>query len=197
MKKPFSQACENNKDPILQKLLPFFADVTQVLEIGSGTGQHAVHFANAMPTLEWQTSDLAYNHDGIISWCKEVNLSNLKLPVVLDLNMDTWPISGAPAMYTANTLHIVSTKLVKQFFVGVAKHLALNGKLAVYGPFNYQGEFTSQSNAQFDAFLKERDPESGIRDFEWICELAEGTGLTLVTDHAMPANNRLLFFKRQ
>ncbi|OCQ19180.1 methylase [Pseudoalteromonas luteoviolacea] len=196
MTKPFSQACENNKDPILQKLAPFLADVAQVLEIGSGTGQHAVHFANAMPNLKWQTSDLRHNHDGIISWCEEANLTNLTLPVELDLNVDSWPVTDIPAIYTANTLHIVSMTLVEQFFKGVTAHLAAAGKLAIYGPFNYQGNFTSPSNAEFDAFLKMRDPQSGIRDFEWICELAEQAGLALVQDHAMPANNRLLLFKR-
>ncbi|MCF2858527.1 class I SAM-dependent methyltransferase [Pseudoalteromonas sp. SMS1] len=197
MTKPFSQACENNKDPILQKLRPFFADAAYVLEIGSGTGQHAVHFAASMPSLQWQTSDLAHNHDGITCWCKEASLSNLKLPLVLDLNMAHWPITEVPAIYTANTLHIVSTRLVARFFTGVSQHLAPHGKLAIYGPFNYHGQFTSQSNAQFDTFLKTRDPDSGIRDIEWICELAAAAELTLVTDHAMPANNRLLFFKRQ
>ncbi|KZN46545.1 DUF938 domain-containing protein [Pseudoalteromonas luteoviolacea] len=196
MTKPFSQACENNKDPILQKLAPFLFGATQVLEIGSGTGQHAVHFAQALPTLIWQTSDLRHNHGGIVSWCEEADLTNLRLPLELDLNIESWPLENIPVIYTANTLHIVSAKLVEQFFKGVAAHLAVTGKLAIYGPFNYRGDFTSQSNAEFDAFLKMRDPKSGIRDFEWICELAQKAGLALVHDHAMPANNRLLLFKR-
>ncbi|KZN47724.1 DUF938 domain-containing protein [Pseudoalteromonas luteoviolacea] len=196
MTKPYSQACENNKGPILAHLGPFIGEMQSVLEVGSGTGQHAVHFAKALPHVIWQTADLPCNHEGIISWCEEAALDNLRLPLALDLNQQ-WPVAKVPVIYTANTLHIISKALVERFFSGVERHLDTDGKVIIYGPFNYQGAFTSQSNAQFDAFLKSRDPHSGIRDIEWIMALATAAGLKLVADHAMPANNRLLCFKRQ
>ncbi|MDK2597710.1 DUF938 domain-containing protein [Pseudoalteromonas obscura] len=193
MTKPFSQACENNKDPILALLAPFISNISSVLEVGSGTGQHAVHFAQALPEVVWQTSDLACNHAGITQWCDEAQLDNLRRPITLDLTQH-WPVEQVPAIYTANTFHIVSPQLVVRFFEGVKRHLSPHGKVVIYGPFNYQGQYTSVSNAEFDAFLKSRDPNSGIRDIEWIVDLAQAAGLELEADHAMPANNRLLCF---
>ena len=194
--KPFSQACENNKDPILFELKHYLAEVDEVLEIGSGTGQHSVYFAAHLPHLQWYTSDLAEHHPGILAWHQEAALANLHPPLVLDLN-DPWPINTVDAIFTANTLHIVSPDLVRRFFKGLEKHLKPEGLLCIYGPFNYQGQFTSESNQRFDSFLKERDPQSGIRDFELIEDLAAQAGLHLLKDIAMPANNRLLIFKRQ
>lgn len=196
MEKPFSQACENNKHPILMHLKTAFAEAENVLEIGSGTGQHAVYFAPNLAHLDWQTADLPVNHAGIKQWLSEYPSPNLKSPLSLDL-AKPWPIGIVDAIYTANTLHIVSAELVEQFFHGVKQHLTSKGTLVVYGPFNYDGQFTSQSNAEFDQFLKARNPSSGIRDFEWINKLASHAELTLIDDHAMPANNRLLVFKRQ
>lgn len=194
--KSFSQACENNKDPILSKLKVYLADVSEVLEIGSGTGQHSVYFAANLPHLQWYTSDLPEHHQGILAWHQEAGLENLHPPVKLDLN-DPWPINTVDAIFTANTLHIISLQLVKRFFEGVGKHLRQQGQLCIYGPFNYQGQFTSESNQRFDSFLKQRDPQSGIRDAELIEDLAAQAGLHLLKDIAMPANNRLLIFKRQ
>ncbi len=191
--KPYSQACENNKQPILAVLSQTFANAKDVLEVGSGTGQHAVFFAANLPHLHWHTSDLAINHDGINAWIDALPSNNLHRPLTLDLNTP-WPVADIDAIYSANTLHIISKLLVARFFEGVAKHLAINGKLCVYGPFNYQGAYTSESNAQFDMWLKERDANSGIRDIEWILTLAEQAGLNLLADHTMPANNRLLTF---
>ena len=196
MNKPYSQACDNNKQPIFQVLKQLLSNSKQLLEIGSGTGQHAVHFAQQLPQLTWQTSDVAINHPGINQWLDQAELSNLQRPLLLDLNQP-WPIEQVDSIFSANTLHIVSWPLVKKFFSGVANHLASDGILCVYGPFNYQGNFTSQSNANFDLWLKSRDPDSGIRDIEHIEQLATAAGLTLIDDHAMPANNRLLVFKRQ
>lgn len=193
MTKPHSQACDNNKQPILDKLLPLLSNRHAVLEIGSGTGQHAVHFAAAMPYLTWQTSDLAVNHDGIVQWISESGLTNVKAPLSLDLNQP-WPVTNIDVLYTANTLHIVSKSLVKNFFNQIKQNLANQGLVIIYGPFNYAGKFTSDSNASFDAWLKERDSQSGIRDIEWIIELAKEANLQLLNDDEMPANNRLLSF---
>lgn len=193
MTKPHSQACDNNKQPILDKLLPLLNNRHSVLEIGSGTGQHAVHFAAAMPHLTWQTSDLAVNHDGIRQWISESGLTNVKEPLSLDLSQP-WPVTNIDVLYTANTLHIVSISLVKAFFNQIKQNLANQGLVIIYGPFNYAGKFTSDSNASFDTWLKERDSQSGIRDIEWIFELAKEANLQLVNDDEMPANNRLLSF---
>jgi len=196
MIKPFSQACENNKGPILEVLKTAFNKTRIVLEIGSGTGQHSVFFAKNLPHLQWYTSDRCINHEGINLWLDEANLTNLHAPLELDLNY-AWPVNNVDAIYTANTFHIVSWQLVEQFFKGVAMHLANQGVVCIYGPFKYQGQFTSASNEEFDRFLTQRDPLSGIRDFEAIEQLAVQASLTLISDTAMPANNQLLVFKRQ
>lgn len=196
MTKPFSQACENNKAPILSELKHYLSSVPDVLEVGSGTGQHSVYFAEHLPHLHWYTSDLAIHHQGIMQWHQDAQLANLHPPLVLDLN-DPWPVQTVSAIYTANTLHIVSLPLVRHFFEGVNEHLATAGVLCIYGPFKYQGHFTSESNQRFDAFLKQQDPQSGIRDFEMIQQLAKQADLSLEQDIAMPANNQLLIFKRQ
>ena len=195
MMKPFSQACENNKAPILAHLKTYYSGVSEVLEIGSGTGQHSVYFAEHLPYLTWQTSDLAIHHSGILQWHQEAKLSNLYPPLLLDLNKP-WPVQNVAAIFTANTLHIVSESLVERFFEGVKEHLSTDGILCIYGPFKYQGHFTSESNQRFEAFLKQQDVQSGIRDYEWIEQLAHRAGLTLIEDIPMPANNQLLIFKR-
>lgn len=195
MNKPFSQACENNKPFILPVISQAFSQYKTVLEVGSGTGQHAVYFASNMPWLTWQTSDVIANHQGINQWIKQYPATNLRAPIELDLN-NNWPINNVDCVYTANTLHIISWPLVKAFFKGVATHVNTNGTLCIYGPFNYQGNFTSDSNANFDLWLKARDNQSGIRDIEAIKELAAQAGLSLEHDHDMPANNRLLVFKK-
>ena len=194
MTKPFSHACENNKNPILSVITASLAQVESVLEVGSGTGQHSVHFAANLPHLQWHTSDRLVNHNGIKQWLDEAKLDNLHAPVELDLNRP-WPINTVDAIYTANTLHIVSKPLVEQFFTGVNKHLASKGLVCIYGPFKYNGNFTSESNQRFDEFLNQQDCQSGIRDFEWVQQLAEQAGLMLVDDIEMPANNQLLIFK--
>jgi cyclopropane fatty-acyl-phospholipid synthase-like methyltransferase len=195
MNKPFSQACENNKISILPLLVESLKESKTVLEVGSGTGQHAVYFAPNLPWLNWQTSDMLLNHQGINQWLSEYPSKNLLSPLALDLNHN-WPLEKVDAIYTANTLHIVSWSLVQAFFEGVSKHLNKHGKLCIYGPFNYQGKYTSESNAGFDLWLKERDSQSAIRDFEEIIQSAKNANLALENDHAMPANNRLLVFKK-
>ena len=196
MTKPFSQACENNKKPILNILRHVFEEKTQVLEIGSGTGQHAVFFARNLPFLTWQTSDLLINHEGINQWIDDNNSLNIRRPLVLDLAI-VQPFSDkTDAIFTANTLHIISWNLVQNFFNIVKNNLSENGVLCIYGPFKYQGKYTSESNANFDLWLKSRNELSGIRDFEAIGELATSAGLSLSEDIEMPVNNRILIFKK-
>lgn len=199
MNKPFSQACENNKRPILDILTNAFSKSKHVLEIGSGTGQHAVFFGQHLPYLTWQTSDLLINHQGINDWLNEAALTNVQRPIVIDLH-HTWPVPEnnlqVDGIYTANTLHIISWPLVVKFFEGVAQNLKAQASVCIYGPFNYQGKFTSESNASFDTWLKERDINSGIRDIEAVLTLASSAGLNLIDDHLMPANNRLLVFSK-
>ena len=196
MTKPFSQACENNKNHILKALQPALQNAASVLEIGSGTGQHSVFFAKKLPHLQWYTSDREVNHQGIKLWHDEVQLANLHPPLLLDLNY-SWPVNKVDAVYTANTFHIVSWELITRFFAGVNQHLNQQGVVCVYGPFKYKGEFTSPSNDEFNSLLQSRDSLSGIRDFEAVEQLAVQSGLKLLSDTAMPANNQLLIFKRQ
>ena len=194
--KPFSESCVQNRAPILAVLREVFSDRSTVLEIGSGTGQHAVDFAAALPHLRWQTGDVQQHHPGIQSWLDEAALPNVLPPIALDVNQHAWRGGRYDAVFSANTLHIMNWPDVTQFFEGVGAVLAPDGVLAVYGPFNYNGRFTSESNARFDVWLKSRDPASGVRDFEAIDALARVQGLALQQDIAMPANNRTLIWKR-
>jgi SAM-dependent methyltransferase len=195
--KPLSESCERNKEPILGVLRVEFSEVRRVLEIGSGTGQHAVYFGGQLPNLTWQTSDLEANHEGILQWVKEAALANVLPPLLLDaLRSETWPDEVFDGVFSANSLHIMSWAAVEQFFPLVGRVLAPGGVLAVYGPFNYGGQYTSDSNRNFDQWLKNRDPLSAIRDFEAVDALARAQGLDLVQDVAMPANNRTLVWRR-
>ena len=195
--KPFAESCVQNRDPILAVLAPLFADRQRVLEIGSGTGQHAVYFAAALPHLVWQTADVVAHHAGIRAWLDEAQLANALPPLALDVNDDAWHGGRYDAVFSANTLHIMSWPEVERFFAGVGVVLEAGGVLAVYGPFNYGGAYTSESNARFDAWLKARDPASGVRDFEAVDALARAHGLLLEQDVAMPANNRSLVWRRK
>ena len=193
--KPHSPACERNREPILAVLREHFATRRQVLEIGSGTGQHAVFFAAAMPWLRWQASDRAEYLPGIRAWLDDARLPNTPAPLELDV-LAAWPALDVDAVFSANTLHIMGWDGVQAFFEGVGKLLADSGDtLIFYGPFNYGGAYTSDSNRQFDAWLKARDPRSGIRDFEAVDALAEAAGLRLLADIDMPANNRCLVWR--
>lgn len=193
--KPFSAASERNREPILAVLREHLADRRRVLEIGSGTGQHAVHFAEALPQLSWQTSDRDENHEGICLWLEEAALPNVIAPLSLDV-AGSWPVAQYDAVYSANTLHIMSWQEVGQFFSRLPAVMADDALLIVYGPFNYGGRFTSDSNAEFDASLRAAVPHRGIRDFEAVDNLAQAAGLRLLKDHAMPANNRCVVWQR-
>lgn len=192
MNKPFSQACENNKEPILTVLQQHFSSVMKVLEIGSGTGQHAVYFSEKMPHLQWQTTDLQHNHTGIKLWLDEAGLLNVLPPVALDVNQQDWAFQDIDGVFSANTAHIMPWEAVVEMFRGVGGLLPAGGVFCQYGPFNYQSEFTSDSNRAFDQFLKDKADHMGIRDFEEVQELAFKNGMSLIEDRAMPANNRIL-----
>lgn len=194
--KPYAEACDRNRGPILEVLRRHLADRRRVLEIGSGTGQHAVYFAAALPQLEWQTSDIEASLPGMRVWLEEAGRPNLPPPIVLDVRQGPWPREPFDAVFTANTLHIMSWDEVRALFAALPRVLAHEGVLAVYGPFNYQGRFTSPSNQAFDGWLRERSSASGIRDFEAVDALARSSGLELAEDCAMPANNRTLVWRR-
>ncbi len=196
MERPFSQACENNKAAILNVIKPLLKHSGKVLEIGSGTGQHAVYFAEEMPQLFWQTSDCRENIAGINHWLDWAGLENIGRPVELDVN-NRWSVATVPALFSANTLHIMSWQEVERFFLQLAAVVADNGLVCVYGPFNYGGQYTSESNASFDRWLKTQNPCSAIRDFERVDALANEAGLVLETDYSMPANNRLLHWQKR
>ena len=190
--KPFSQSCENNKDPILQVISTVFTQPTTVWEIGSGTGQHACYFAGHLPHIEWQPTDRNGNIPGIRLWREEAQLANLKPPLTLDVTDTEWPCNSIDALFTANTLHIMSRDEVRIFFARLADYLNAGALICIYGPFNYNGAYTSDSNARFDLWLKSQNALSCIKDFEEIMLLAATVGIELVSDVAMPANNRLL-----
>ncbi len=195
MDKPFSSACERNREPILQVLRDELAAARQVLEIGSGTGQHAVHFAAALPHLRWQCSDVAANLAGMQLWLDEAGLPNLPAPIVLDVD-GPWPQARYDAVFTANTLHILRWPQVQRLFAHIAKVLRPEGRFVAYGPFNVDGRHTSAGNAQFDAALRAEDPQRGLRDVGALDALAQNAGLARSADHAMPANNRCLVWRR-
>ncbi len=196
LSKPFSQACENNKAPILSVLERVFSGAKHVLEIGSGTGQHAVHFAEHLSYLRWQTSDREPYIPGIEAWLAEFPRENLPPCLTLDAMDEQWPDNNFDAAFSANTAHIMSWDMVVRTFEKVGASLQTYGTYALYGPFNYGGLFTSESNFHFDAILRGKDPQQGIRDFEKVNELAKKAGLRLLEDNTMPANNRLLVWEK-
>lgn len=194
--KPYSESCVQNRDPILAVIQPLFSDRKNILEIGSGTGQHAVYFAEKMPQLTWHTSDTNENHAGIYQWLDDADLSNTKPPLELDVSNSVWPEKKFDGVFSANTAHIMHWPMVVDFIEGAGKVLGKDGLFVLYGPFNYNGEFTSESNARFDLWLKERDPKSGVRNFEDLNQLAEKAGMNLKHDYEMPANNRILCWQK-
>ena len=192
---PHSDACERNKEPILEVLKEAFAACTHVLEIGSGTGQHAIHFALAMPGLVWQPSELP---DGMSALRKRIfneGPSNLRAPVAIDVAATPWDVRTVDGIFTANTLHIMHWPQVEALFAGLPAVVKPGAVLAIYGPFRYGGRHTSVSNESFDELLRARDPGSGIRDFEAVDALARGAGFALARDYPMPANNRTIVWR--
>ncbi len=195
--KPFAPACERNRDPILAVLRGFLADSRQLLEIGSGTGQHAVHFAAALPQLQWQCSDREQNLAGIRAWLDAAALPNTPAPLRLDVGNDDWPTRGFDAAFSANTLHIMAWESVVAMFAGLDRALLPEARLAIYGPFRRGGVHTAESNARFDEQLRADAAHQGVRDLEAVAALATGIGMDTPAIVPMPANNLLLLWQRR
>ena len=192
--KPFAESSEQNKQPILEILRTEFADAHRVLEVGSGTGQHAVFFAEQLPHLHWICSDLQENHSGIRVWLEESGLSNVEGPLLLDAR-EHWPAMSVDAVFSANTVHIMSWRAVEGMMENMGRILRPGGKLCLYGPFMVDGQHSSERNARFDDWLRARDPLSGVRDVTALNELAEKAGLQFEKNHEMPVNNRILVWR--
>lgn len=197
MNKPFAQSCEENKAVILEQLKELLATANHCLEIGSGTGQHAVYFSEHLPHLNWQPSELKENIKGIELWIKESPADNIQPPLELDVFNTSWLQDKTyDAAFTANTLHIMSIEHVEKLFAGLG-HVLKKGALFIsYGPFNYNGQFSSDSNARFEVWLKQQNPHSGIRDLADLKRFAENHAIELIDDIEMPVNNRLLVWQK-
>ena len=196
MNKPVAESSEQNREPIFRVIEPLLRDCKSVFEIGSGTGQHAVYFAADLPHLAWHTSDRRENHAGIRQWIEDSGLDNVRLPVELDTVKSQWPEIKVDAVFSANTVHIMQWHEVEALFAGVGKLLNPQCGFALYGPFNYKGRYTSESNERFDQWLREQDTGSGIKDFEALDALARMAGMWLYGDFEMPANNRILYWQK-
>ena len=198
MTKPFASSCERNQKVILNVLQSIITvDDKHLLEIGSGTGQHAVFIAPHFPHLNWHTSDLEENHAGIKMWLDEAKLDNISAPIVYESGKSDFPDIDVDIVFTTNTLHIMSFHHVKNLIKQLGENLKTGAKIIIYGPFNYKGQFTSESNAQFDVWLKQQEPHRGIRNFEEIVQLMVDAGIDLKQDIEMPANNRILYFVKK
>lgn len=193
--KPFAESSEQNKEPILEILKSEFADCHRILEVGSGTGQHAVFFSGQLPHLQWICSDLEENHAGIQMWLDEAPHNNIEGPLLLDARED-WPQLQVDAVFSANAIHIMSWQAVEGMIENVGKVLSSGGKLCLYGPFMVDGQHTADSNAQFDVWLKNRDPMSGVRDVTDLITLLNVQNMELINDYEMPVNNRILVWQK-
>ena len=193
---PYSQACENNKQPILEVLKKIFPDQGLVLEIGTGTGQHVVHFARHLPHLQWQPTDHPDNLHLCQARIQQAGLNNILPPQALDVSREPWPVSYVDAVFSANTAHILGWLEVEAMFRGVARRLKAGAAFCLYGPFNYQGKYTSDSNRNFDQHLQREASQMGIRDLDDLERLAVKVGVVLDGDFEMPANNRTLVWRK-
>ena len=192
----FSEAAENNKNHILLVLQERLPPNARVLEIGSGSGQHALHIAAEMKSIIWQPTERSEGMPDLEKNLSDYGSPNILGPLQLDLSSEQWPDTDTNCVYSANVMHIINEKLGESLVRGVGKNLSEEGLFILYGPYKYSGDFTTQSNAEFDTWLKGRDPNSGIRDFEWVTDLANQHGLSLQADLSMPANNQMLIFQR-
>ncbi|MDO6461561.1 DUF938 domain-containing protein, partial [Granulosicoccaceae sp. 1_MG-2023] len=195
--KPYADAAEENKTVVLPLIARFLPGVDEVLELGSGTGQQIVYFAGQYPQVRWQATDLPENLPGIQAWIDAAGLDNLPPAQALDVAQPHWPFAPQSLIYTSNTLHIMSKDHVRMLFCRLAEVLNEGGHFLVYGPFRFADQPFAQSNARFDRFLRERDPRSGIRDFEEICAFAQANGLAHQESIALPHNNHMLVFRRE
>jgi len=196
MDKPFSKACENNKKPILDVIGDYFNDSGLVLEIGTGTAQHAMYFAEKLQKLYWQTSDRSENIEGINLRVNEYTRYNLGRPLAIDVTQKEWQIDSCQGVFSANTSHIMNWHMVKNMFVGVGNILMPEKYFCLYGPFMFNGKYTTTSNESFDKKIQERDPKSGLKNFEDLQRLAESQGLSFFKRHDLPANNNVLVWQR-
>ncbi len=195
--KQYAPACERNSRPILEVLSPLLKDAGTVLEIGSGTGQHAVCFSAALPHVQWRPSDQPGATASVSAWRAESALPNLLEPLEIDLlNSSEWPTQSFDALVCINTVHIVSWEGVRGLFELASRAVNPAGVIYLYGPFRYASQALELSNEQFDQWLKQRDPDSGIRDFDALNQLAVNAGFSLEGDVAMPANNRSLWWRK-
>ncbi len=196
MNKPFAPSCERNRDAILDILKKYISEDHKILlEVGSGTGQHAYYFAPEFPKTSWQTSDCENNHNAIKEWIAD-GADNILSPLPYEIGKDSFPEVEADIIFTANTFHIMSWKLVKTFIKQLGQNLKPGGKFIVYGPFNKVNKFTSESNEAFDKSLREKDPKSGIRSLEDVSNSMLKNGIFLKEEIDMPANNKILIFEK-
>ena len=194
--KPYAPSCEQNRDVILTVLQPRLKGVRRLLELGSGTGQHAVYFAPALPHITWQTSDLEEHLPGIQLWLADYPVANLPPPIVLDVATDRWPTAKFDAVFSANTAHMMDATMAGAMLSGVARLLPPNGRFLLYGPFKKEGNFHGPNDRAFDQRLRSHDPAIGLKDIAWLDQFAAAEGLNLVEEIAMPANNFVLFWKK-
>lgn len=197
IEKPHSPSCDRNKEPILKLLKGVIGPNDQrLLEVGSGTGQHAVSFSPYFPNLKWFPSDILQNHVGIKQWIKDSHAPMVQNPIEYEVGKSTFPKNNFDLVFTANTFHIMSWELDQVLMMQLGENLKKGARFLIYGPFNYNGKFTSESNEAFEKWLKQRDPLSAIREFGEVCQCMEQAGFTLERDYEMPANNRTLLFKK-
>jgi SAM-dependent methyltransferase len=199
-------AFHRNHAPIWAVLEKFLAGQSgDVVEVGSGTGQHVVHFATHAPRITWWPSDLNENHlKSIEAWRAHAGLANIRRPLRIDLTDPAWcpqmhdgsGPAGLLAVFCANVVHIAPWRVAEGLFAGAARYLRTDGRLFLYGPFKREGRHTALSNAVFDTSLREQNPEWGVRDIADLEKLAETVGLALIETTEMPANNMILAFAR-
>lgn len=193
---PIVESCLKNQRPILDVLGRFLPKNAKVLEVGSGTGQHAAYMTEHLPGIRWQPTEVRQRLTEVACWQKHCNRAEFLPPLELDVRQDIWPAGEVDAVFSANVVHFVSWPEVERMFIGAARVLKVGGQMILYGPYNYDGQFTSEGNVNLDLWLREQNPESGIKDFEQVLLLARKHHLHLRADEEMPANNRTLVFQR-